>query len=618
MAAAKAMEIDTLHQIDTGLDPVTAEREQWDDGNNTLALGAAGRGRLRAQRRDQRPPRGGRHRGRPDRRLRARLRPRRAALHELPDHPGAAAGGLSRRRPEVTGPRPGARRATGSERSHREEHPPAEAPRLPKGTSMSVSFFDAFTPQEVARISAAGTPSRCRRAGRRSGRRPRPTRPTSSSTARSSVRVKGEEIAQLGPGEIIGEAAIVNHSLRTASIVALTPLGADPLHRRRRTPAVRARSRLSRRRSRGRRRRTASARAELADDSGPTGGRRSPSPPDRARAAGGDRALPARRRAGLTRVEVAERAGVPLEMAEQLWRLLGFAADDDDEVAFTEADVEALRATPRADRRSGSSARTRRPRWSARGAAASPGSRSGRRRCWPASPSRPTTRRRGWTELAGDVLPRVEALQSYIWRRHLVSASSRLLLGAADHGAAEQAVCFVDIVGYTSRSKTLDESELVDWLEHFEDAATGTRRRPRRPDHQDDRRRDPVRRRRPRGRRGDRAGAGRARAATTRTRSRRCGRGSPTATVVQPARRRLRAGVNIASRLTSLARPGTVLVDRRAYEVLSGRVGSEEDDEPGRRPAPPTTPATRRTASAGCGAAGEGLRAAAVVGAAPG
>ena len=25
-------------QIDTGLDPVTAEREQWDDGNNTLAL----------------------------------------------------------------------------------------------------------------------------------------------------------------------------------------------------------------------------------------------------------------------------------------------------------------------------------------------------------------------------------------------------------------------------------------------------------------------------------------------------------------------------------------------------------------------------------------------------
>jgi arginine deiminase len=38
VAAAKAMRIDTLRIIDTGLDPVTAEREQWDDGNNTLAI----------------------------------------------------------------------------------------------------------------------------------------------------------------------------------------------------------------------------------------------------------------------------------------------------------------------------------------------------------------------------------------------------------------------------------------------------------------------------------------------------------------------------------------------------------------------------------------------------
>jgi arginine deiminase len=37
-AAAGAMGISALRVIDTGLDPVTAEREQWDDGNNTLAL----------------------------------------------------------------------------------------------------------------------------------------------------------------------------------------------------------------------------------------------------------------------------------------------------------------------------------------------------------------------------------------------------------------------------------------------------------------------------------------------------------------------------------------------------------------------------------------------------
>jgi CRP-like cAMP-binding protein len=39
-----------------------------------------------------------------------------------------------------------------------------------------------------------------------------------------SVRRNGEEIARLGAGEIMGEAAIVNHSLRTASIVSLTKL----------------------------------------------------------------------------------------------------------------------------------------------------------------------------------------------------------------------------------------------------------------------------------------------------------------------------------------------------------------------------------------------------------
>jgi len=38
-AAAAAMRIERLRVVATGLDPVTAEREQWDDGNNTLALG---------------------------------------------------------------------------------------------------------------------------------------------------------------------------------------------------------------------------------------------------------------------------------------------------------------------------------------------------------------------------------------------------------------------------------------------------------------------------------------------------------------------------------------------------------------------------------------------------
>ena len=78
------MDIDTLRIIDTGLDPVTAEREQWDDGNNTLAIAPAAVRGVRAQRRDQRPAGAGRHRGDPDPRLRAGLRPGRPALHVLP------------------------------------------------------------------------------------------------------------------------------------------------------------------------------------------------------------------------------------------------------------------------------------------------------------------------------------------------------------------------------------------------------------------------------------------------------------------------------------------------------------------------------------------------------
>lgn len=39
-----------------------------------------------------------------------------------------------------------------------------------------------------------------------------------------SVRKGGEEVARLGPGDVIGEMAIVNHRLRSASVVSLTPL----------------------------------------------------------------------------------------------------------------------------------------------------------------------------------------------------------------------------------------------------------------------------------------------------------------------------------------------------------------------------------------------------------
>jgi CRP-like cAMP-binding protein len=86
------------------------------------------------------------------------------------------------------------------------------------------TFFEHFTPKEVARISGAG----------RRVKLPAGWSPIWEDTPADkayiildgtvSVRRDGKEIAQIGPGDIVGEAAIVGHKLRNASVVALTPL----------------------------------------------------------------------------------------------------------------------------------------------------------------------------------------------------------------------------------------------------------------------------------------------------------------------------------------------------------------------------------------------------------
>jgi CRP-like cAMP-binding protein len=90
------------------------------------------------------------------------------------------------------------------------------------------TFFEHFTPQEVARISGAG----------RRVKLPEGWSPIWEDTPADkayiildgtvSVRRDGREIAQLGPGDIVGEAAIVGHKLRNATVVALTQL--DTIH----------------------------------------------------------------------------------------------------------------------------------------------------------------------------------------------------------------------------------------------------------------------------------------------------------------------------------------------------------------------------------------------------
>jgi len=305
----------------------------------------------------------------------------------------------------------------------------------------------------------------------------------------------------------------------------------------------------------------------------------------------------------LTRVQVAEQAGVPLDVAAELWRLLGFPTQDDDAVAFSPVDVQALRDTSAlidlgilGPERQAALVRT----W---------GRSYARLAEWQTTLLADLALESGaeasetLAQLTEEVLPRVDALQSYVWRRHLVSAGSRLLaVEAPGSPVSRMAVVFVDIVGYTSRSKTLSEAELVEWLEYFESETLGLV-----VDHgvriiknigdevllvADDvssaveiallmtaRGRDD----------GDLFPAVRA--------------GISYGDVVSRLGDVFGPTVNIAARLTSVARPGTVVVDRGAYEALTGRTHDEADDHDDRpdtdSPAPYTFRRMRRVSVKG-------------------
>jgi CRP-like cAMP-binding protein len=89
---------------------------------------------------------------------------------------------------------------------------------------MAESFFDAFSPKQVARISAAGTRVHLPEGWSPIWEKTPADKAYIVLDGTVSVRRGGKEIAQLGPGDIMGEKSLVEHSLRTASIVALTPL----------------------------------------------------------------------------------------------------------------------------------------------------------------------------------------------------------------------------------------------------------------------------------------------------------------------------------------------------------------------------------------------------------
>ena len=89
---------------------------------------------------------------------------------------------------------------------------------------MTDSILDALEPADAQRVLAAGNALTL----------PQGWSPIAAGTPADkaylitegevSARKGGVEIATLGPGAVVGESAIVNRTLRSATIVALTPL----------------------------------------------------------------------------------------------------------------------------------------------------------------------------------------------------------------------------------------------------------------------------------------------------------------------------------------------------------------------------------------------------------
>ncbi|TCP48598.1 adenylate cyclase [Tamaricihabitans halophyticus] len=177
-----------------------------------------------------------------------------------------------------------------------------------------------------------------------------------------------------------------------------------------------------------------------------------------------------------TRHQVAERAGVSMERTAQLWRAMGFASTEDDAVLFTDSDVQALRVAEALVQNGilDVSAQV--------STARALGQHLARIAEWQvdllrsaiaANPELAGNDRR-LTRFIDQLLPQLEEVQSLVWRRHLAAYAGRALATQdEDLDTRISAVGFVDMVGYTSLTRQSSATELSTVLERFEAVAAG-------------------------------------------------------------------------------------------------------------------------------------------------
>lgn len=197
------------------------------------------------------------------------------------------------------------------------------------------------------------------------------------------------------------------------------------------------------------------------------------------------------RPATMGRREVSREASVSLLAARKLWHALGFQIVDDEEVMFTEADLDALRRVADLVRdndldedlalamtRAFARTADRLAVWQTQLVAeyvtpveqeAEIGEKDAR-----------SVPERGVAEEAAtllvDLVDQLEPLMVYVWRRHLTSAITRMLADArdTDHdpSAPLRVVGFADLVSFTSLVRRMTERQLATLVQRFEELAS--------------------------------------------------------------------------------------------------------------------------------------------------
>jgi adenylate cyclase len=274
-----------------------------------------------------------------------------------------------------------------------------------------------------------------------------------------------------------------------------------------------------------------------------------------------------------TPAEVAERAGLDREQARRLWRALGFAVVGDDDVVYTDADIEALRIMHELTVYGFADEQLRLAVARLFGQTFSRLASYQGQLLLDEVAKRPEVlaAEERFTELVNNVVPRLEQLQGYAWRRQLASYVARIAARDTDQlaaGPAPLAIGFADLARFTSLTRKVSEAELRSVLDTFESFSTeivgqhGGRIVKTIGDEVLFQASDP----------GDAAeialellDAARADPKLPELRI-----GLAFGPVVSRLGDVFGSTVNIASRLTSIGRPGWVLIDREMHEALAG------------------------------------------------